>query len=167
MRSPTTGIRYGKPWRPLPMPRGMRGAFCRMGAQWCLQYCRHKCRRLQYCLCQGGYEALLPQVYKVWSRYRGLTLCTAFSVRPKFLSSGRPRSDGPSRPWPRQSKKSGKQTSYGVLGRRRGVRVGSSVLTYPGRRDTGSESEVGLEAGLPIGEAVRRRLEPGASALVG
>ena len=52
----------------------------------------------------------------------------------------------------------------GFAGRRRLV---SRVLTYPGRRDTGLESEVGLGVGLPIGEAVRRRLEPEASALVG
>ena len=32
---------------------------------------------------------------------------------PLFLPSGRPRSDAPSRPWPRQSEKSGKQASYG------------------------------------------------------
>jgi len=55
-------------------------------------------------------------------------LCAAFSVRPWSLPSGRLRSDGPSRPWPRQSEKSGKQASYGVPGRRRGVEVGSSVL---------------------------------------
>ena len=38
---------------------------------------------------------------------------------------------------------------------------------YPGQRDVGSELEVGLGAGLLIGEAVWRRLEPEASALVG
>ena len=55
-------------------------------------------------------------------------LCAAFSVRPWSLSSGHPWSDGSSRPWPRQSGKSGKQASYGVPGRRRGVKVGSSIL---------------------------------------
>ena len=55
-------------------------------------------------------------------------LCATFFVCPWSLPSGRLRSDGPSRPWPRQSEKSGKQASYGVPGRRRGVEVGSSVL---------------------------------------
>ena len=54
-------------------------------------------------------------------------LYVAFSVRPWSLPSGRPRSDGPSRPWPHQSEKSGKQASYGVPDRRCGVRVGSNV----------------------------------------
>ena len=49
-------------------------------------------------------------------------------------------------------------------GRRRAV---SRVPTSPGRRDMGSESEVGLGAGLPIGEAVWRRLKPELSAPVG
>ena len=35
-------------------------AFRRMGAQWRLQYCRHKCRRLQYCLRQSGCAVLFP-----------------------------------------------------------------------------------------------------------
>ena len=97
VRSTTTCTRYGEPWRPLSMPRGMWGAFCCMGAQWRLQYYRHKCRRLQYCLRQGGRGALFPQAYRVWSRYRGLTLCVAFSVRPWCHPSGRSRSDGPIR----------------------------------------------------------------------
>ena len=46
-------------------------------------------------------------------------------------------------------------------------RVVSKVPTSPGRRDAGSESKVGLGAGLPIGEAVRRRLKPESSAPVG
>ena len=49
-------------------------------------------------------------------------------------------------------------------GRRRAV---SRVPTSPGRRDAGSELEVGLGVGLPIEEAVRRRLKPKLSALVG
>ena len=49
-------------------------------------------------------------------------------------------------------------------GSRRAV---SKVPTSPGWRDAGSESEVGLGAGPPIGEAVRRRLEPESSAPVG
>ena len=49
-------------------------------------------------------------------------------------------------------------------GRRRAV---SRVPTSPGRRDVGSESEVGLEVGLPIKEAVWRRLKPELSAPVG
>ena len=49
-------------------------------------------------------------------------------------------------------------------GRRRAM---SRVPTSPGRRDVGSESEVGLRAGLLIGEAVRRRLKPELSAPVG
>ena len=53
---------------------------------------------------------------------------------------------------------------FGCAGRRR---VASKVLTYLGQRDAGSESEVGLGAGLPIGEAVRRRLEPESSTPVG
>ena len=42
----------------------------------------------------------------------------------------------------------------------------SRVPMSPGRRDVGSESEVGLGAGLPIGDAVRRWLKPELSALV-
>ena len=76
-------------------------------------------------------------------------LCAAFSVRPWSLPSGRPRSEGPSRPWPRQSEKSGEQASYGVPGRRRGVRVGSSVLGQA----------------FLIRETARRRLVSEASAL--
>ena len=49
-------------------------------------------------------------------------------------------------------------------GRRRAV---SRVPTSPGQRDTGSKSEVGLRVGLPIGEAIRRWLEPEASTPVG
>ena len=40
-------------------------------------------------------------------------------------------------------------------------------FTYPGWRDAGLESEVGLGAGLPIGEAVRRRSEPESNAPIG
>ena len=115
VRSPTLCTRYGEPWRLLSMPRGMRGAFCHMGAQWRLQYCRHKCRRLQYCLCQGDSRALFLQAYRVWSLVSWFDLCAAFSVRPWFLPSGRPRSDGPSQSWSHQSEKSGKQASYGPL----------------------------------------------------
>ena len=71
----------------------------------------------------------------------------AFPVRPWFLPSGRPRSDDPSQLWLRQSEKSGEQGSY-----------------VPRSERAGSESEVGLGAGLPIGEAVRKRLEPESSA---
>ena len=49
-------------------------------------------------------------------------------------------------------------------GRRRAV---GRVPTSSGQRDVGSESKVGLGAGLPIGEAVWRRLKPELSALVG
>ena len=49
-------------------------------------------------------------------------------------------------------------------GRRRAM---SRVPTSPGRRDVGSESEVGLRVGLLIGEAVQRRLKPELSAPVG
>ena len=77
-------------------------------------------------------------------------MCTAFSVCPWSLPSGCPWSDGPSRSWPRQSEKSGKQASYGVSGRRRGVGVGSYVLGQA----------------FPIGETARRRLVSEASAPV-
>jgi len=43
----------------------------------------------------------------------------------------------------------------------------SRVSANPGRRDAGSKSKVVLGPGLPIGEAVRRRLESEVSALVG
>ena len=59
-----------------------------------------------------GCGALFPQAYRVWSWYRVLTLCAAFSVRPWSLPSRRAPSDGSSRPWPRQSEKSGTQASY-------------------------------------------------------
>ena len=47
--------------------------------------------------------------YGPW--YRGLTYAPwlAFPIRPWLLPSGRPRSDGPSWFWPRQSEKSGEQ----------------------------------------------------------
>ena len=48
-------------------------------------------------------------------------------------------------------------------GRRRAV---SRVPMSPGRRDAGSESEVGLRAGLLIEEVVRRWLKPELSAPV-
>ena len=49
-------------------------------------------------------------------------------------------------------------------GRRRAV---SRVLMSPSHRDARLELEVGLRAGLPIREAIRRQLEPESSALVG
>ena len=64
---------------------------------------------------------------------------------PWSFSSGRPRSDGLSRLWLRQSEKSGEQ----------------------GFCESRSKSKVVLGPGLPIEEAVRRRLESEASAPVG
>ena len=78
-------------------------------------------------------------------------LCAAFSVRPWSLPSGRLRLDGPSRPWPSQSEKSGKQASYGVPGQRHGVGVGSGVLGQA----------------FPIGETARSWLVPKSNAPVG
>ena len=141
-------------------PEACEGPFAVREPQRCLQYCRHKCRRLQYCshkcrylpycLCQVGCGALFPQAYRVWSRYRVLTLCAAFSVRPWSLPSGNPRSDGSSRYWPCQSEKSGKQ-----------------LPTSP-RSETRSRSrKQRFGPGLPIGESARRRPAPEAIALVG
>ena len=64
------------------------GFFCRMGAQWRLQYCRHKCRRLQYYLCLGGCGALFPQAYMVWSRYHGLTCVLSSPFGPGPFRAG-------------------------------------------------------------------------------
>ena len=119
--------RYGESWRPLSMPRGMWGAFCRMGVPRRLQYCRHKCRRLQYYLCQGGCEALLPQVYGVWSRYCGLTVHCL--LRSPLVPSKRAPPIG----WPQSTLAAPvgeeRQASFlWVPGRRCGVGVGSSVL---------------------------------------
>ena len=90
----------------LSMPRGMWGPFCHTGVQRRLQYCRHKCRRLHYYLCQGDCGALFPQAYRVWSLVSWFDLCDAFSVHPWSLPSGRPWSDGPSLLWLCRSKKS-------------------------------------------------------------
>jgi len=134
----------------LLMPRGMCGPFCCTGVQWRLQYCGDKCRRLQYSLCQGSCGALFLQVYRVWSLYRGLTRVLLSLFVPGPFRAGVPGRMAP--------------VGFGCAGRRRAVR---RVLTYPGRRDVGLESEVGLGAGLPIEEAGRRRLEPEASAPIG
>ena len=79
-------------------------------------------------LCQDGCGVLFPQAYRVWPLVSWFDLCAAFFFRTWSFTSGHPRLDGSNRPWPRQSEKSGKQTFYGVPGRRRGVGVGSSVL---------------------------------------
>ena len=115
-----------------------------------LQHCRDKCRRLQYCLCQGGCGTLFLQTYRVWSLYHGLTRVLLSPFVPGSFLAGVPG-------WMAL-------VGLGCADRRRAA---SRVLTYPGRRDAGSESEVGLGAGLPIREAVRRRLEPESSAPVG
>ena len=77
-------------------------------------------------------------------------LCAAFSVLPWSLLSERPRSDGPSRPWPRQSEKSGTQAYYGSRSESRG-----------------QSKKQRFGPGLPIGETAWRRLVLEASAPVG
>jgi len=128
VRSPTTCTGYGESWYPLPMPRGMRGAFCRTGVQRRLQYYRHKCPRLQYCLRQGGRGALFPQAYRVWSQYRGFDLVRCL-LRSPLVPSERASLVG----WLQLALAAPVEDEryagfLRVPGRSRGVRVGSSVL---------------------------------------
>ena len=89
-------------------------------------------------------------MYRVWSLYRGLTRVLPSPFIPGPFREGVLGQMAP--------------VGFGCASRRRAV---SRVLTYPGRRDVASESEVGLRAGLLIGEAIQRRLESKASAPVG
>ena len=126
------------------------GAFCCMGAQWRLQYCRHKCRRLQYCLCQGGCEALLPQAYRVWSRYRGLTCALPSPFAPSPFRAGVPSRMAPVGP-----------------GRASRRRAASRLPTGPRSETRGQSRKQRFGPGLPIGETARRQLVSKASAPVG
>ena len=105
--------RYGESWCPLSMPRGMWGAFLPYGSpNGAYNTIDINIDTYNTVDTNVGCGALFPQAYRVWSWYRVLTLCAAFSVRPWSLPSGNPRSDGSSRYWPCQSEKSGKQASY-------------------------------------------------------
>ena len=92
VRSPTTCTRYGGAWRAqyYRCPEACGGAFCRTGVQRRRQYCRHKCRRLQYCLCQGGCGALFQQAYRVWFWYRSLTCALPSLFAPGPFRAGVP-----------------------------------------------------------------------------
>ena len=109
-----------------------------------------KCRRLQYCLCQGGCGALFPQAYRLWSSYRGLTCALPSSFAPGPFRAGVPGRMAPVAP--------------GRASRRRVVR----------RLSTGPRSELRDRSrkqrfgpGLPIGGTTWRRPVPEASAPVG
>ena len=118
----------------LSMPRGIE-AFCRTGVQQRLQYCRHKCRRLQYCLCQGGCGALFPQAYRVWSWYRGLTCALPSPFAPGPFRAGVPGRMAPVGP--------------GRASRRRAVR---RLPTGPRSESRGRSRKQRFGPGLPIGE---------------
>ena len=111
----------------LSMPRGMWGAFCHTGVQRRLQYCRYKCRCLQYCLCQGGCEALLPQAYKVWSRYHGLTCALPSPFAPGPFRAGVPGRMAPVGPGRASRRRAASRLPMGPQSGSR-VRVGSSIL---------------------------------------
>ena len=91
-------------------------------------------------------------MYRVWSRYRGLTCtpCLAFSIRSLVLSE-------------RASPVGWFQSALIALV---GEEQRAGFLRTP-VGDVGSESEVVLWPDLPVGEAVRRRLETEVSAPIG
>ena len=160
VRRPSTCTRYGESWRPLSMPRGTWGAFFAVREpQRRLQYCRHKCRRLQYCrhkcrylpyyLCQVSCGALSPQAYRVWSWYRGLTLCAVSPFAPSPFRAGIPGRIA--------------LVGTGHASRRRAV---SRLATSLRSETRGRSRKQRFGPGLPIGESTRRRPASKASAPV-
>ena len=134
------------------MPRGMWGVLL-YGSLWRPQYCRGKCRRLQYCLCQGGCRVLYLQAYRVWSLVSWFDLyAMACFLRSSLgpFRAGVPGRKAPVGPGRASRRRTVSRVSVNP-GRRRGVRVESSTFG----------------PSLPIGEAVRRRLKSEASAPIG
>ena len=133
-----------------PIDAQRHGAFCLTGVQRRLQYCRYKCQRLQYCLCQGGCGALFQQAYRVWFWYRSLTCAL-----PSLFAPGPFRAGVPGRMAP---------VGLGCASRRRAV---NRLPTGPRSESWGRSRKQRFGPGLPIRETARRRLVPEASAPVG
>ena len=112
------------------------------GSQWRPQYCRGKCRRLQYYLCQDGCRVLFLQAYRVWSLVSWFDLCALACFLRLF--PGPFRAGVPGRMALVDSGCASQRRAVSRVstnsGRRRGVGVGSSAWPRPSDRRGHSEA---------------------------